>query len=313
MRIALVIPSAIKSVPKDTFYSFIATYSNLLDRLEDLPFTITRLEVKAPSTFPIDANRNMAVCEILEQGFDTSIWFDADQVFPEKMLFRLLSNPAPIVAGMYFLKSAPFFPIVYKETKESKEGGKFNWFNPIMEYPKDEPFYADMIGMGCVKIDRVVFEKIVDAHHGRMTIREAVDKIKDRNIDGIDKYLDEIMRADSLYNGAKPEFFRYGINPITIETEQMAREPLNKYRTKYTIRDVTEDVFFWKQVRELTDYKIIVDPKIQCGHITDIVSDQGLFQSYYNTTIERFKEAKPEEYEELKDKICRAEAIKSAS
>ena len=277
MKVALVIPSALKFIPKDTFYSFIYAYSYLLNRLDDLPFKIDRLEIKAPSSFPIDACRNMAVAELIEDDFDTSIWFDADMVFPKNMMFRMLNNSAPIIAGMYYIKAAPFYPVVYKETEESKKDGSFTWFKPIIEYPEDAYFYADMIGMGCVKIDVKVFKEIAK------TYKE------------------------------KPEFFKYGINPIRIEDDQNEKHKLNKYRANYMIRDVTEDIFLWKQVKEKTDYKILVDPKIQCGHITDIISDQNLFQSFYQGKMEQLQREKPEEAEKIKEIICRAEPIKSES
>jgi len=111
----------------------------------------------------------------------------------------------------------------------------------------------------------------------------------------------------------KPEFFKYGINPIRIEDDQNEKHKLNKYRANYMIRDVTEDIFLWKQVKEKTNYKILVDPKIQCGHITDIVSDQHLFQSFYQGKMEQLQREKPEEAEKIKEIICRAEPIKSES
>ena len=277
MKIALVVPSALKFLPFDMVWSFFHAFAYLENRQDDLPFTISHLEVIAPKTFPIDANRNMAVAQILEKKFDISVWFDADQTFPKNMIFRLLNNPEPIVAGMYFIKSAPFFPVVYKETKESKEAGKFNWFTPIVDYPKNDYFYADMIGMGCVKINREVFQKIAD------TYKE------------------------------KPEFFRYGVNPITVDDEEKEKSELNKYRNKYLIRDVTEDVFFWKQVKELTDYKILIDPKVQCGHITTITSNQELFKSFYDTRMEQIKKTNPEEAKQIEELICRAEPIKKVN
>ena len=277
MKIALVVPSALRSLPFDMVWSFFHAFAYLENRQDDLPFKITHLEIIAPKTFPIDANRNMAVATILEKNFDVSIWFDADQTFPKNMIFRLLNNPEPILAGMYYIKSAPFFPVVYKETKESKDAGLFNWFTPITDYPREDPFHADMIGMGCVKINSKVFRTIADNYE------------------------------------TKPEFFRYGVNPITIDEEEPNTPELNKYRDKYLIRDVTEDVFFWKQVREMTDYKIVIDPKIQCGHITEIQSNQELFTSFYNTRMEQIERDEPEEAKKIKDLICRAEPIKKVS
>jgi len=209
-KVALVIPSALKQFPRDTNYSFLYAYSYLLNRIEDLPFEIERLEIIAPSEFPIDACRNMAVAEILEKNFDISVWFDADQTFPKNMIFRLLNNPEPIVAGMYYVKAPPFYPVVFKETK----GTDFLWFKPIIEFPEDDYFYADMIGMGCVKIDVKVFKEI----------------------------------ANTFEAGEKLEFFRYGINPVTIDVMEHEKDENKLYkarlRQKYAIRDVSEDVYF---------------------------------------------------------------------
>ena len=278
MKIALVVPSALKMLPFDMVWSFFHAFAYLESRQDDLPFEIDHLEIIAPKTFPIDANRNMAVAQLIEKGFDMSIWFDADQTFPKNMIFRLLLNPEPIVAGMYFIKGSPFYPVIYRETKDSKKSGAFNWFNPIVEYPENECFHADMIGMGCVKIATKVFKDIA-----------------------------------KIYGDEKPEFFRYGINPVTIEENEIDTPDLNKYRDKYLIRDVTEDVFFWKLVRDHTDYKILVDPKVQCGHITEIISNQNLFKNFYETRFAQIEKDNPEEAKKIKDSICRAEPAKKAS
>jgi hypothetical protein len=135
-----------------------------------------------------------------------------------------------------------------------------------------------MIGMGCVKIATKVFKDIA-----------------------------------KTYGDEKPEFFRYGINPVTIEDNEVDTPDLNKYRDKYLIRDVTEDVFFWKLIRDHTDYKILVDPKIQCGHITEILSNQNLFKNFYETRFAQIEKDNPEEAKKIKDLICRAEPAKKGS
>jgi hypothetical protein len=277
-KIALVIPSALKSFPKDTNYSFIYAHDYLLNRMNDLPFEINHLEIIAPTEFPIDAGRNMATAQLFEDGFDISVWFDADQTFPKNMIFRLLNNPEPIVTGMYYLKKPPFYPIVFKET----HGTDFLWFKPIMEFPESDLFHADMVGMGCVKIDVKVFKDI------------------------------QKHQKEGEY-----EFFRYGINPITIDVmkHETKKHVLKKaaIREKYIIRDVSEDVYFWKLVRQHTDYKIVVDPKIQCGHISDLEVTKDIFQSFYDGQLEHVRMKDEGEYKKIKELVCRAEAIKSAS
>ena len=282
MKIALVVPSALNQLPFDMVWSFFHAFAYLELRQDDLPFKINHLEIIAPKVFPIDANRNIAVAQLIEKEFDLAVWFDADQVFPKNMIFRLLNNPAPIVAGMYYIKAAPFFPVVYLESKKSKDNGTFSWFNPILSFPEDECFYADMIGMGCVKTDVKVFKEIA---------KKQVD------------------RDD--YEG-KPEFFRYNASPVTTEHEDNPSD-YNKWREKYLIRDVTEDVFFWRLVRECTDYKILVDPQVQCGHITTIRTDKELFQNFYAQNMVLMEEKNPEEAKKIKETLCRVEAAKSAS
>ena len=280
MKIALVIPSALHSLPFDMVWSFFHAFAYLELRQDDLPFKISHLEIIAPKEFPIDANRNMATAQLIEKDFDISIWFDADQTFPRNMIIKMLTNPEPIVAGMYYIKQAPFFPVVYLESKKSKERGTFDWFTPILDFPKDQPFHADMIGMGCVKIDVNVFKEIAEK---------------------------QVDRDD--YEG-KPEFFRYAAVPAT---ENPDIEPSNEraaWRDKYLIRNATEDVFFWRLVRQCTDYKILVDPNIQCGHITSIVSDKNLFENFYERNLELMKEKDPEEAKKLEENKCRVEPAK---
>jgi len=280
MKVAIILPSALSSIPKDTFYTFIYAYSYLLNRIDDLPFNIERLEIKAPTQFPIDANRNNAIAELIEDGFDISLWLDLDQTFPSNTLFRLLNNDFPIVSGIYHLKTLFTYPIVFRRVEDDTD---FTWFKPIVGYPRDDYFEADMIGMGCVKINVDVFRDIAATYS------------KDEKI----------------------EFFRYGINPIRYDGQDDNKTPerikAEKIRSKYLIRDVSEDVYFWKQVAEKTDYKIMIDPKIQCGHLGSFEYTDQFFTSIFNSRMRTLKEENPEEYERIQESLCRIEKISSAS
>lgn len=277
MKVAIVIPSALNSY----MFDFVLSYSQMLQYLqthiEDLPFEITHLEeIRPKKQFPIDANRNYAAARILEEGFDTSIWLDADQTFPINTLFRLLNTrDYPIVSGIYHVKAKPFYPVMFYERPDSD----FTFFKPIIKYP-DTYFYADMIGMGCVKIDRCVFEDI----------------------------------AKTYKDDEKIEFFRYGLNPVTIDyikdDDDERRKKDAHIHAKYAIRDVSEDVFFCRLIREKTDYKIVIDPKIQSGHITSWTVDKDLCDGFYEQTMALIKERDPETHKYIEDNICQAEAIK---
>jgi len=279
MRVAIVVPSALSAYHKkfETSYRDALTY--LQFRLDDLPFKIEMLQDLRPDKFPIDANRNHAAAQILEKGFDTSIWMDADQTFPRDFIYKLLINRHyPIVAGVYHLKYKPFYPVLLKETK----GSDFKWFKPIYQYPKEDYFYADAIGMGAVKIDRCVFEDI----------------------------------AKLYKKGEKIEFFRYLENPITIDSikdeDDEERKHDIKLHDKYMIRDVSEDIFFCKQVKR-AGYKIVIDPTIQCGHIIEIVIDKNLSDNFYTQSMEEIKKRDSETYKFIQENLCRVEAIKKKS
>lgn len=275
MKIAIVIPSALSAYQKDFETSYRDAITYLQSRLDDLPFEITMLQDLRPDKFPIDANRNHAAATILEKGFDTSIWMDADQTFPRDFLFKLLSlTEFPIVAGVYHLKQKPFYPILLQE----KPGSDFTWFKPIYHYPEKDFFRADAIGMGAVKIDRCVFEDIA-----------------------------------ATFPDGEIEFFRYLKNPITVDfvddNAPEHRKEDAKLHSKYVIRDVSEDIFFCKKVREV-GYDIIIDPTIQCGHISKMIVDKQLSDNFYQMSMEIIKQQDPDTYKYIQENLCKVEAIK---
>jgi hypothetical protein len=280
MKVAIIKPVALTHIPKETVLSIEAAEDYLKNALSmgELP-EIEIVKKFYPETFPIDANRNMAVATILEEGFDTTIWLDMDQTFPIDFFVRMLKSPHRITAGVYHLKVNPYNPIVFRETGDSG----FTWFKPIIFYPENDYFQADMIGMGAVRIDTVVFKQIAEK---------------------------QIAAGEEF-----PEFFRYGQNPITVEMVDGIKNDTQKkhvdLKRKYKIRDVSEDVYFWRQVKELTDYKIMVDPRIQCGHVGKLVADHVLFKSFRDGVLDRIKVESPEKYEKLMGNICRADQISS--
>ena len=245
-KVGIIVPLAFPfgMVPQEFFLSFFRANEYLLANIkEDI-----QLELISESTFPLDANRNESVAIILEKGFDTSIWLDADQelcYYDKKngwigidSLYRLIVNgdKYPIYAGMYYLKKDPYHPIVFNSINK-----KFNLFRPIWNYPTKSLFYAEMIGMGCVKIDREVFE--------------ALDR----------------------------PYFKYGKVPV----ELAKTSPDMNFKYKNDVRSVSEDVHFWRQIKKKTDYKIVIDPMIQVGHITkhSVKPEMAIQYAYANKLI----------------------------
>lgn len=154
-NVMICLPLAKTSIDREFFESYVVMKNYLLSHAKDLPFKLGYLNEYFAHTFPIDANRNECALRFLESKDDISIWLDTDQSFPEDTLFNLLKHPYPVTAGMYFAKAEPFHPIVYNYAGESKR-----LFDSLVEYPKDQLFEVDLIGMGCVRIDKEVFESI---------------------------------------------------------------------------------------------------------------------------------------------------------
>jgi len=257
-NLLICIPLAKTSLDVEFFESYIRMKDYLVANASKLPFELGYIQEYLCKTFPIDANRNQCVSKVLEVNgiqHDISIWLDTDQSFPDHTLFSLLKHPYPIVAGMYYAKAEPFFPIVFKYSKESKK-----LFNSILDYP-DELFEADMIGMGCVKIERSVLQKL-------------------------DKPYFKYQRHDKNSNAAD-----------------------SQWRYDNEIADASEDVWFWRQVRD-KGFKIVIDPKIQCGHIMRLEANEGLFKSFLNGSKEKYIEVNGQEaFNVLWENQCRAKPI----
>lgn len=140
--------------------------------------------VRIINDFPIDYNRNKFVDEAIEAGADYLMFMDMDQTFPNDMLNKLFENiddDNPVVAGMYFLKKEPFSPVVgrYVDWTESliknrqhlekqgfiledgsEHGKQLLMWKSVTYFDKDVPFYADVIGMGCVLVKTEIFKKL---------------------------------------------------------------------------------------------------------------------------------------------------------
>jgi hypothetical protein len=260
VNILLCIPLAKFSVDREFFESYVRMKNYLLANGKELPFKLGGVYEYFAHTFPIDANRNECAYKFLESECDVSIWLDTDQSFPDDTLFKLLAHDRPIVAGMYHAKSAPFHPIVFKESK----GSNFRLFSPIIEHPEQALFQADMIGMGCVAIKREVFQKL-----------------------------------------PRP-MFKYQEHP------QGSNGGDSDWRVENNIADVSEDVWFWKLVKEHTDYPVIIDPTIQCGHIARVTVNNHMFLSYRESTKRQYAAQYGQEaLEEKWSQICRAEPIRN--
>ena len=218
------LPCAGLSFPRE----FVQSYLQARTYFQHHPDMIGKFELVEdfPNYTPnMAANRNICAGKVIEgvYGFrpDISIWLDIDHQLPYDVLVRLLSNENPVVSGMYFGKNPPYYPIVYEKYKYDR-GLKFWLYKSMFDYDQIDPFEADMVGMGCVRIDREVFLKL------------------------------------------KPPYFRYQPHSLLENMKEL------EFLIRHGVENNTEEPKFWEQVRE-KGYKIIVDPKIQLGHIGKLI------------------------------------------
>ena len=270
IRVLIHTPAALKSVSGDFFISYDHVKSHAFQWAQERGVRLV-LGLAKNRTFPIDANRNEAVCLALKEGFTHVFFMDTDMTFPPDCLAKLLERELPIVSGIYCLKTPPYWPVMFRLSESDACRGAsvsrqrdivgsgrphaWSWFKPIGLWPEDRLFTADMIGMGCCLIESKVFE--------------------------------------ALARGKGAEFFAYAPNPYSgnsIETADAGRiEPL--------IRNVTEDVHFWRRVRMETDFDVRIDPSVNCGHVKQDIIAPAMYRAMLPGFIASVAEAGDEALE----------------
>lgn len=269
LRVGIVTPLALQSVPIEFHLSYLANIQYLQGNADRLPFKIKEMRMIAPHTFPIDANRNESVAYAKKWDCDITVWLDADQELMNcasderdpDVIFRLLRDgyKYPLYAGIYYLKKPPYHPIVFKANDD------FDVFSPYWEFPENDLFEADMIGMGCCKIDRWVLDKL-----------------------------------------DKP-YFAYRKLPKEIAD----MSDVAKFKFDNGVNDVSEDVHFWRQVHEKIGQRIVIDPRIQVGHVSKYVVTKDIYMSHKDGNKElSLKQMGEKKFNEFWSKVCRAEPLK---
>jgi hypothetical protein len=96
--------------------------------------------------FPICKNRNYAFLKAMKYKADYILCLDADMSHPPDIAYRLAKHNLPIVSGVYHHQAPPHLPVIYKH----KEGDVYQHY---WNYPRDEVFDVDLVGMGCLWVD----------------------------------------------------------------------------------------------------------------------------------------------------------------
>ena len=114
------------------------------------------LDQVSPLAFTVPNARNIIVQKFIEQGFEWLFFLDHDVLLPPNTLVKLNTymNSAqyPIVNGLYFTKSKPSEPLIYR-------GKGTSYFSA---WKLGEKVMADGTGLGCTLLHRSILKKIHD-------------------------------------------------------------------------------------------------------------------------------------------------------
>ncbi len=133
------LPLSFHLVPSAFFDSFIA--------MSKPPFTYLRT-----SNGPIDEMRNNIVMDAMRAGCSHLVMMDADQVYDQNTILRLLSHKLPVVGCLVYRRYPPFDPLMFR--------GEIGEYKGIEEWEPGSLVEVDATGTGCVLYDMRVFRKI---------------------------------------------------------------------------------------------------------------------------------------------------------
>lgn len=122
------------------------------------------LDQNSPIDFLVADARNVVVDSCLKQGFEWLMFIDHDTVIPPftilRMNDRMIKGDVPIWSGLYFTKSKPSEPLVYR--------GKGNGY--YKDWKIGDEVWTSCVPMGCTMIHSSILRelaKIVESYEVR--------------------------------------------------------------------------------------------------------------------------------------------------
>ena len=118
--------------------------------------------------------RNTLARHAIEGGFDRILWLDSDMEFEPDMLERLSAdmdeNDLDVVGGIFFSRRTPTKPCVYQKLgylHNTDENGEES-VSPVAlnyyEYPEDQLFESEGIGLAAVLMKVDLVKKVLNKH-----------------------------------------------------------------------------------------------------------------------------------------------------
>jgi len=135
-KIGILIP--IHGPVHPSFFTSIYARMNELSKKYQVEFLVSQ-------RIPLDKARNELVEEALRRGCNLVVFIDSDMLIFEGELEKLIEFRKPVVSLSYYSKEIPKRLVAWVGNERLK---------------KPETRKVDVVGMGCCKIEREVFERI---------------------------------------------------------------------------------------------------------------------------------------------------------
>lgn len=251
------------SITKATYASCINLFS--CNALLDL-FLNKKIvaNIRILGDFPIDANRNKFVEEALEAGADYIFLMDMDQTFPGDALAKLFE----VLSDQRPVVSGMYF--LKKEPYSPVMGRYVEWDDEMLAYKE--------------KFDRLGFVHPDGRQLAMWRAFTYFDKTVPFRADVIG--LGCVLMQTSVFKDLEKPYFRY-VPGVT---------PSMKHKTMDEVMHLCAQ--FAKH-----DIPIYIDPRVQCGHITQIESNIEIFESYRDSQFAVSAREKPEKFAEIQNKF----------
>lgn len=117
-----------------------------LEKLRRVGETETEFVIRAQ----VDTARNILAKKALEGWFDRILWIDSDMSFEPDLMERLsadIDDGWDVVTGVYFKRTFPVEPVIYKALDMEKERDRAETY---WDYPVDSVFQVAACGFGGV-------------------------------------------------------------------------------------------------------------------------------------------------------------------
>lgn len=125
----------------------------------------------SPLRFMVADARNIIVQRFVESGFEWLFFIDHDVVLPPLFFVTfnqyMLDKKLPIVTGLYWTKSAPSEPLVYR-------GRGNSYYN---DWKIGDKVWVDGHGMGCTLIHRSILKTVWDDSQEYVVAGQTVRKV----------------------------------------------------------------------------------------------------------------------------------------